>query len=346
MKKSVMAASVFAVAGSAAFAGGIQRDGDRSQILFERGENVLQFSASSVNPTVSGTVGDVSSGDMQETYGNYALAYKRQLNDRMALAIIANEGYGADARYPTETEYPLAGTFAAVDSFVLTGLLSYNVNDRVSVYGGARVQNVYGDLAIPAFDYEVTFDDDYQFGYVLGAAYQIPEIALKLAMTYESEMTHEYSDGNDDPFEITIPQAVTIHARTGVAPGTLVFASARWQEWKEFVVDPDDFPGADPIAQELSNRWTYELGVGHRFNENWSGAFTVGYEGTKDLPVTNLAGRDGFTTYGIAAIYTQDNWKLTTGIRFIELGDATTTIGAEFENNDAIAAGVQLQYTF
>lgn len=61
----------------------------------------------------------------------------------------------------------------------------------------------------------------------------------------------------------------------------------------------------------------------------------------------NLAPRDGFASIGVAATYTQGNTQITGGVRYIALGDATTqTIGANFADNSAIAAGIQVKYKF
>jgi long-chain fatty acid transport protein len=38
--------------------------------------------------------------------------------------------------------------------------------------------------------------------------------------------------------------------------------------------------------------------------------------------------------------------KITGGIRYVDIGDATTSIGAEFENNSGVGVGVRIGYTF
>jgi len=144
-----------------------------------------------------------------------------------------------------------------------------------------------------------------------------------------------------------VPQAVTLHAQSGISQSTLIFGSIRWQEWSKFEIRPMDFAGGlIPVATGPSDIWTYELGVGHRFSENWSGAFTLGYERDQGDVVTNLSGKDGYMSYGIAVKYETEDWEITTGLRYVDVGSALTTIGANFAGNDALAAGVKLGFRF
>ncbi|RKF15278.1 hypothetical protein D6850_10635 [Roseovarius spongiae] len=355
MKSSVLycTTALTLIAGSVS-AGGIQRDIDRSQILFEKGKNYVEFNAATVSPNVSGSVGGaVGSGNIQSTYQNFSLGWKHQYNEKLSFALYAQEPVGANVSYAPGTGYPFAGTNAEVNSLAVTGLAKYNFTDRISAYGGLRVQSLSGNVAIrtaglplpPA--YNLTVDKDYQVGYVLGAAYQIPDIALKVALTYESKIEHDFRDNAGTEFKVEIPQAVTLHAQTGVAQNTIVFGSARWQEWSKFEIRPMDFAGGVvALASEPSDIWTYEVGVGHRFTENWSGAFTVGYEEDRGDTVGNLSGRDGFISYGLAAKYSTEHWDVTTGIKYIDVGSANTTIGANFSGNDAVAAGVKVGLRF
>ena len=202
MKINLLTATTLLVSAGMAQAGGLQRDGDRSQILFEDGKNYFEFSVATVHPDISGTVGGgaLGSGNIHQSYQNFEFGYKRQINDKLAFALIGNEPVGADVFYAAGTPYPFSGSSAEVDSRALTGLLKYDFTDRISAYGGLRVQSLEGNVNIitqglplpPA--YALSVNKDYRLGYVFGAAYQIPDIALKVALTYESEIEHEFRD--------------------------------------------------------------------------------------------------------------------------------------------------------
>lgn len=364
MKKLALAATTLGLAAGAAQAGSIQRDTDRSQILFEEGENYLEFSVVSFTGTISGvgtgTFAGLESGNIFRNYQTYGLGYKREINEKLTFAIVANNPVGADIAYPaTNAPYPFATAEAEIDSLAVTAYLKYQFTENISAYGGLRLQSLDGsvDLPTPAPGliprYRLDVDQDYQLGYVLGAAYEIPDIAMRVALTYESKIEHEFRDGNGVPFDVEIPQAVTLHGRTGIAPTVLAFGSIRWQEWSEFQVAPQDFldyPGNTsglPIAFGADDYWTYEIGLGKRLNQNWSIAGTFGYETDAGEPVGNLEGKDGYFSYGASAKYSTEAYDVSVGLKYFDLGSAeTTTIGSQFSGNDVLAVGVRVGWRF
>ena len=100
-----------------------------------------------------------------------------------------------------------------------------------------------------------------------------------------------------------------------------------------------------PIASGPSDIWTYELGIGRRFNENWSGALILGYEKDEGDIVGNLSGKDGYFSYGLAATYETEAWEVTAGIRYFDIGDANSNVTA-FSGSDAIAIGTKVAFRF
>jgi hypothetical protein len=93
---------------------------------------------------------------------------------------------------------------------------------------------------------------------------------------------------------------------------------------------------------------TYNLGLGKRFNENWSGSIMFGYEPSNGDLTGNLGPTDGFKSVGIGVQYTDGNVEISGGVRYIELGNATTIppVNGQFTDNNAIAAGIKIAYTF
>lgn len=360
-KNAALAASVFTVSASMVSAGGIERRGDPSQILFQKGKNYLEFSAASVHPTVSGSalpgVPAGPTGNISNSYSSYAFGYKRELNDRVSLAFVIDEPIGASLSYTSPTAF-FAGSSAEVSSIAYNAMAKYQVNERFSFYGGLRIVGVDGDITVTSpvtvsSPYNLSVSKDYQVGYLAGVAYEIPDIALRIAATYESKTEHDFQDNTSTPFQVEIPQAFTLQAQTGVSTNTLLFGSVKWREWTRFRVQPSDFltlvPGVGvvnaPIAGGTSDIWTYELGVGRTFNENWSGAATIGYEKDNGDIVGNFSGTDGYVSYGLAVSYETEGWKVTTGVRYTDIGDADSSV-TSFSNNDALSAGVKVSYSF
>jgi long-subunit fatty acid transport protein len=354
MKFLAMAAAVLGLTAGSALAGSVQRASDGSQILFERGKNYLEFSVTRVDGDVSGVgtgaLTGLVSGDIAEPYLSYSLGYKLDINEKLTFAIVANNPIGADVAYPI-TPYLFSGSTAEVTSTALTGYLRYKISDRFSVYGGIKGTTVEGNVVLPG--YALAVSPDIGFGYVLGAAFTIDEILMKFALTYESKTEHDFVDNLGVPFTVEIPQAVTLHARSAVSEKMLVFSTIRWQEWSKFQVAPNDFLTNPlntfglPIAFGPGDYWSYELGVGRRVTEKLSVIGTFGYEPETGNLVGNLEGRDGYLSYGLAVRYAMPTYDITAGVRYIDLGPATTTtINSAFSGNDALAFGIKLGYRF
>jgi long-subunit fatty acid transport protein len=92
------------------------------------------------------------------------------------------------------------------------------------------------------------------------------------------------------------------------------------------------------------------LGVGRKFNDNWSAAVTLGYEAAKGGFAPTLAPTDGSKSIGLGVTYTLDNLKISGGLRYVMLGNATTELPSILPNtwadNTATAVGVKIAFTF
>lgn len=349
MKLLWSTAAALAISAGGAHAGAIERSTQSVGILFEEGR-YGEFSLSFVSPSVSGTLGGTPSGDMAPSYLTYSFGYKQDLSDNLALALILDQPIGADVSYPAGG-YLFAGSNAELRSNALTGLLKYRFPSNVSVYGGVRVMRTEGTVSIPFLGgYTLDADPAVDVGYVVGVAYERPDIALRVALTYNSAIDQDFDvtefGAATSVMPVEIPQSVNLEFQTGIAEDTLLFGSIRWVDWTAFELDPAAYPPATPLVSYANDVTTYTIGVGRRFNEQWSGAVTIGYEKHHGDPVGNLGPTDGQTSLGLGATYTQGNVEISGGVRYIWVGDAMTTAGAQFDGNDAIAAGVRVGVKF
>lgn len=365
MKNTMLGAAALLATAGAASAGGVERSTQSVAILFEQGR-YAELNFGRFDPSVSGSVGGgaFQSGDMSSGYNTWSLGYKMDIGERMNFALIIDQPIGADVAYPAGAIYPLAGTTADLSSNAITGLLRYKFDNNVSLIGGLRAQQVKGVVNIlaplvnPALtDYRMETSRELDFGYVVGIAWEKPEIAARIALTYNSAITHDLQSTENvsgisvtGSFETEVPQSVNLEFQTGIAKDTLLFGSIRWVEWSAFDISPPAYSSplgaASPLVSYASDRITYNLGVGRRFNENWSGAVTLGYEKADGEVTGNLGPTDGFASIGLAATYTMDNLKITGGIRYVDIGDATTSIGANFTGNSGLGVGIRVGYTF
>ncbi len=86
-------------------------------------------------------------------------------------------------------------------------------------------------------------------GWLAGASYQIPEIALKAAVTYRSKIKYKFQVDESifgEPLQyveaaknaIETPQSVNIDFQTGVSEKTIAYMNLRWVNWEKIFKYP------------------------------------------------------------------------------------------------------------
>ena len=376
MKRTISATAALLATTAAASAGGIERANQSVAFLFEQG-SYAEFSISRVSPDVSGTAtfgpfAGAQSGDMTGGYTSLGFAYKTDLNDRLSLGIQFEQPYGADVDYAPGTAYPYSGSNADLDTSEVKLLLKYKMDGGFSVYGGLRMQNVDGNVnvVVPAasLNYNLVAPNQTKHGYLVGVAYEKPEIAMRIALTYNSAITQEFqvtedfsgglAPGVPTSFETEFPQSLTLEAQTGIAEGTLLLGSVRWVNWSAFDITPTLYGGAiGSLVDYEDDVITYTLGIARRFTDDFAGIATISYENANGGFAGNLGPTDGRTSIGLAGRYTVGKATITGGINYSWIGDAQTqapaafTGGAvaplaDFEDNTALGVGIRVGYNF
>ena len=364
MRDLLLGASICALGAGGAVAGGVERSTQSVGLLFQPGQ-YAELGFSSVNPTVSGAGAGfftgTKSGDIAGGYTTFSLGYKQSLNDKLDLAITLDRPVGVDVNYPTaNAPYPFAGSSASITSTAITALLRYKLPSNLSVYGGLRLEQVEGNVHIvapllsPAFtNYRMTGARDQSMGYVVGVAWEKPEIAARVSLTYNSKINHTLDTQETGlapislpgKMKVEIPASLSLEFQSGVAANTLVFGSIRWVDWTKFAIVPPVLNTS--IADYSNDVVTMTLGVGHKFTDNWSGAVIVSYEKHDGTPVGNLGPTDGMRSIAVAASYQMDHIKVTGGVSYIQIGDAVTrSVGSKFTSNKAVGLGLRVGYTF
>ncbi|AHM05189.1 membrane protein involved in aromatic hydrocarbon degradation [Roseibacterium elongatum DSM 19469] len=372
-------------------AGGVERQAQTPAILFEDGTYV-ELSYSFADPDVSGVqvydfpVGGApagsSSGDVAPSYSFASFSFRTDLSERLSFAVIYDQPIGADVDYSGVATPPWylyragEGSQAEIRSEQVTAALRYEIDENFSVYGGLRFVTAEGNVALfnnsapPAGAgnrYIMEADGSTELGYMLGAAYERADIALRVALTYYSATTHEFTGtegstlGGVGPtrFETTIPQQVLLEAQTGVAEGTLVFGSIRWTDWSEFDITPPTFDAltGSSLVNYDDDTFTYTIGGARRLSDNWAVLGSITYEAEQDGFSGNLGPTDGRTSLGLGVRYDRGPWRVLVGGSYTWIGDAETeapgvtgaapgTTFAEFRDNTAIGYGLRVGYSF
>lgn len=372
MKNLILATTALTASAFAAQAGGLDRSNQDIGILFENG-NRFELSFGRALPSLDGT--DLATtgptGNVGDDFNLISGGLVYTLNEKWSFALMVDEPYGSDISYPViPTSASLGGTRAIVDSIAVTALARYKINDSFSVHGGLRYQEIEADVALggaaygPFNGYRAEFDSDGGVGFVVGAAFEKPEIALRVALTYSSKIDHDLPTRETvggapvaapGITEVETPEALNLEFQSGIAKDTLVFGSIRYAHYSDTVVAPTFFTGGSgqPLT-DLEDSIDYEIGVGRRFNDKWSGSVAIGLQTSDgDNLVSPLSPTDGARYISVGAKYqVTDALDLSGGIRYTKLGDAFAETGtpdvarASFDDNSAVSIGFKIGYNF
>lgn len=377
MKTMIGIVVTLGICTASARAGGVDRSGQPIDILFEEG-NVVELSFGHIRPRLTGT--DTTVPPFTNSIGNVAgnfsipgLALKLKLTEKFSLGFVFDEPYGTDIKYPgISAATALGGTSAEISSSAVTVAGRYKVTDNFSVHGGFRQQKLSADVALSGLaygalsGYNASFDDDTATGYLVGVAYEVPEIALRLALTYNSEIVHNSATQErvgttvvsaPSVTEIVTPESFKLSFRTGVAADTLVFGSVRYARYEDTVVSPTFFDAnVDPATSgnslvNIGNSIDYEIGVGRRFTEKLSGSVALGYQTAEDYANSPLDPKQQTRYVSLGASYQiTDDVKLSGGLRYSMFNASNpVTAGvprARFADNSATSVGLRMSYSF
>lgn len=342
MKKQTLTIAAALTAAATAANAGIDRSGQDIGVLFEEG-NYFKFSFAHVDPDITSDVTGTSQSAVPFT--TFSFGYKQQFNENLSFALIWDQPYGADIQY---IDGPAAGGYAFIDSRQITGILRYELGNGFSVHGGAFMQKLSGEILTGSG--LLLAESDNEFGGVAGIAYEKPEIALRVALTYFSGVDHQLT-GTHVAFgpspatgTVSMPEAFNLDFQTGIAQNTLLFGSIRHAKYDGISLDTTSGFGAVNWVNFVDDVTSYELGIGRKLNDNWSVALTLGYSDGADTGTTFLAPAGSATSVGLGASYTTGDIKISGGVRYTKFSEKSV-LGVPFEGS-ALSAGVSVGIAF
>ena len=282
--------------------------------------DVSGYDSANVNPGQNDYERGNKTGDIAESYDFFRYGVKTDINDTFSVGVLYDEPFGAAAEYTQSNfvasnnpqasggelvgdgvDPQTAGAIALAESATagentnvevrsqsLTGILGmkFGANKNFQIYGGPVAQRIQSETKLrglaygPASGYTSNSNPDMDYGYIAGIAYSKPEIALKAALTYRSEIDHDIDISENYPiagilaqgaalqqgatpaqaaaigaaaanrnsnYEITTPKSVNFDFQTGINPTTLATAKVRWVPWSDFVITP-------PLYNDVSKR--------------------------------------------------------------------------------------------
>lgn len=268
-------------------------------------------------------------------------------------------------------------TNASISSQNFTGLLGVKLGEKknIQIYGGPTIQRLEGDVHLrgnaykTASGYDASIARNTDYGWMAGIAYLKPEIALKAALTYRSEIDHDVTVTENFPalgaagvgtneITITMPKSVNLDFQTGINPTTLLTAKARWVPWSDFAIKPKIYNAAAiasgngdlNLLDYSKDAWTAEVGLGKKLSPQLAISGAVGYDSGAGNPITSLGPVEGNWNVGLGAKYNlTPEWAISGGVKYLMFGDAKAklpdgSIVGDFQDNDGWVYGVRLSY--
>lgn len=211
-----------------------------------------------------------------------------------------------------------------------------------------------GDFATNG-GYNFNMDRDNSVGVLIGAAYEIPDIALRVSGTYRFETDHSASTV-ENMLGLTVPgtvnyvtpQSFNLDFQTGIAQNTLLTANFRWTDFSEVNVVPT-LLGNDLVNLGDSRR--FSVGLARRFSDRFAGTVSLSYEpDSHDATVSPLGPTDGLYGITIGGRYSKNNVNISGGLNYTVVGDANAGVAgqpvATFTDNHVLGVGLKAEITF
>ncbi|HEM7309946.1 TPA: outer membrane protein transport protein [Acinetobacter baumannii] len=344
--------------------------------------NYAEANLFAVDSSVSGVVNDRAdlvrdhqsrdTGDIAESTQFYTAAIKLQLTDRLSFGVLYDQPFSADIKYPArsnnsyfDNDISHEGTSVKADTQNLSLLFGYSPYQHFQIYGGPVYQTVKANVALrgnaytQAFNgYNAKFKQQGEVGWLLGGSYQLPDIALKAAITYRSKIKYQFQVEEDifgEPLKLVenektkleTPASLNIDFQTGISEKSLVYMNLRWVNWKEFETRPPQYGALSEILmKELTNgeyiqgfkldsyqndQYSATLGIAHQFTEKWSTSTDVSWDSGTGNPASTMGPIKGSWSLGLGVQFNPaKNYFITGSLKYFWLGDTKTEDGTYY----------------
>ena len=364
---------------SMATAGGMDRATTGTSTLFEKGsyaELSYASTAPSIGPNANLLLGLAGGMNVTQSFTTTQFSFKTDLNDKLSVAISSNNNpFGVDVDYDDFATG--GGAYAGITSLranlgstAVTSMARYKITDRVSAIAALKYQTVSGtaDVSVPlsaasgvAVDGDVSLTRASDTNFIVGASYEIPEIALRVVGTYESEATFDPSviaetiGANTGPGQIKTPEVLMLEFQSGVAANTLVFGSIRHAKWEDAQVKMSAAYGNAQLS-DFDNSTTYTLGVGRKFSDSFSASLSASVDTGDGDDASLLAPTGRSTAISLGGKYTLNNGMAISGGVSHRVYNSATWYGNDselgggddvtFGDNSVTTLGMKLSVSF
>ena len=363
MRKNIFTGvSLVALSAGMAQAGGFELQTLDTSAMYQSG-GYASLSMAQINSDLSGQVGN---GPKTKTLRDQSITNFALKSDVGVVAVGLNT-YRSGAIQMSGENNP-ATTYAPsadADLESMTLMATYSLSDEISILGGITRNNLKAftltTLASGLVGTPYAVNSGTSTGYVIGAAYSIPDIALRAELLYQpsSALTTDGTFGGAPlTASLTRPETLTLNFQTGIAEGTLLTASIHNAKWSSAPVTVDTaIPGTD-INETFDDSTKYSIGIARKLGDDW--AISAGYsteEGGGSEASSLFTLSNGSQDVSIGARYTvSDNVNVSFGVSYKMFGDVTVddaaargATGADpitYQDNTATTFGIKVGMSF
>ncbi|RUT82041.1 MULTISPECIES: OmpP1/FadL family transporter [unclassified Mesorhizobium] len=384
--KALLGAGCFSLAliGTAmnpAHAGGLERGGYDIDLLFDPAPFATEAEATYVMPDRKyknargpggADLGLGTSADGAEGYWVPRIGAKVQVVQGVDCMVDYSQPWGAHTAPGNAWNGAFSNIETDIKSDNYAATCSYKMDagkGQLRFIGGVFYQKIYGfkenytDIGLGTMVGRVDLEAD-GWGWRAGVAYEIPDIALRASLVYNSQVKLDNISGTlniggivSQPIygaEESMPDSLELKLQSGIAPGWLAFGSIKWVNWSVLQSvpicaqgTPSSFCVTNGLGQLTSldlmyrDGWTVTGGIGHKFNDQWSAAGQLSW--------------DRGTSHGYGA--QTDTWTLGGGVAYtprpnIEVrlagavGVLTSGHSGELAGENGYIAGTDDSYDF
>ncbi|TPN88558.1 transporter [Mesorhizobium sp. CU2] len=319
--KALLGAGCFSMAlvGAAmhpAHAGGLERGGYDIDLLFDPAPFATEAEATYVMPdrklknavdTSGGGLTVSSTAKDSESYWVPRIGAKAQVVPGVDCMVDYSQPWGAHtAPGIWNGSYSNIETDIKSNNYAATCSYKFDAGKgQLRFIGGVFYQEVYGFKESYANPFlgttlgRVDLDSS-GWGWRAGVAYEIPDIALRASLVYNSQVKLDNISGTltiggfPQPIYAptqSMPDSLELKLQSGIAPGWLAFGSIKWVNWsvlQSVPICPTIAPAAacftngpgQVTSLDLMYRdgWTVSGGIGHKFNDQWSAAGQLSWD--------------------------------------------------------------------
>ena len=365
MPAKILTPLCFMFAATQAAAAPLDRLPGADYLVYESG-NVAALSFIGVRPSLSGQLSvppGTASGQIAPSFQSGRIGLKYDLGSDRHIEFSLNTPWGVDTAFPAGTGFPTAGLSLSAEALRATLIYRQSVAKGWDVIVGLNAEQLSGDAKFPVgpSQYSAEFHSSPALGYIIGVSWSQPETGTFVRLSYESTIKHDVTFTEQSPFvpavtstlPIKYPQSLTLNAQTGIAKDTVLLASVRWSDWSSFDLS---IPGLEaftgPLISGGKDSVSVTLGIGHKFNDTWSGALLLSK--MSDGSTTSfLAPSSGRKSVTLALRHETGKATLGLGVQYSWLSDAQTAVPtpfgpapASFNGNKALAMVADVKFRF